>query len=616
MLTEYPETQPQTLCREDLLDTLFDATRQLFIILGEDQQILYLNRHTKETVYQYFRLKINAGDQVSQFIPPDLLNSFNKYFDQCLRGEPAESEKKFNIAGNFSRWFRISFEPVSFRNKPDRAVILNLFDITREKETQEIHKENVANLKKLIDLIPQYVSLIDGSGKVLLANKAYRELFAYFCPNPEGFYIEDLLHDPKVAAAQMDKIYRVLATNRKMVQRDQHWAISPHRSVYVNSTKAPFEYKGRRVVMDISEDITETRRAQEQINFLASILENTEDMANVKDRQQRIVAANHYMLKMAGCKSMEEILGKTDIELFGDLPHVRQYMEDDQKVLRYPKNKLLTREEPFVAADGKKLTLLTKKFPIFDDEGKAIATACIARDITTLKEITRTKDRFLSIIAHDLKNPFGSINGFSELIIKKVCSGDYDRIIDFARHIHKASKESYELLENLLEWARSQSGEIAFAPQTLSVRRIISENVNFMQSTAQNKEVSLITAPLPDLTIKADEDMVSSVIRNLLSNAIKFSHRNNCVSIEAIAEGSFVRISVYDNGIGLEPDEVQKLFAINEKSSKPGTERESGTGLGLILCKEFVERHGGQIGARSEPDKGSCFWFTLPASNI
>lgn len=616
MLSDLLTTPTNSLSKEDLLDTLFDATKQLFVILGADQQILYLNRYTKETVFQYFRLKINVGDHITQFIPPEMVRSFDKYFDQCMKGQPAETEKRITMAGNYARWFRISFEPVWFRNTGDKAAILNLVDITRDKDTQELHKENEANLKKLIDLIPQYVSLIDGSGKVLLANKAFRELFSYFCPNPEGFYLEDLLHGPELAASHMEKINRTLQNNRKTIQRDQHLVISSEKTIYINSTKAPFEFKGQRVVMDIAEDVTESRKAQEQIKYLASILKNTEDMANIKDKNQRIVAANDFMIKMAGCQTIDELLGKTDVELFGDLPHVRQYMEDDRKVLRYPRNKLLTSEEPFVTPDGRRLTMLTKKFPIFDDEGKVIATATVTRDITRLKDITRTKDRFLSIIAHDLKNPFGSINGFSELIIKKACAGDTDRIIDFAQHIHKASKDSYELLENLLEWARSQSGEIAFSPQNLSLQRLLRENMRLLELSAENKEIELVCEPFEDMAVFADEDMTHTILRNLLSNAIKFSHRGSRVGVNVRSADKFVEISVYDNGVGLEPDELEKLFLINEKSSKPGTERESGTGLGLILCKEFVERIGGKIGAESEAEQGSRFWFTLPLSQI
>ncbi|MFP4470263.1 MAG: ATP-binding protein [Bacteroidales bacterium] len=237
-----------------------------------------------------------------------------------------------------------------------------------------------------------------------------------------------------------------------------------------------------------------------------------------------------------------------------------------------------------------------------------------------LREANATKDKFFSIISHDLKSPFGAIMGLSELL-----NEDYDRYDDHSRkrlicEIHKATVSTYSLLKDLLAWSQSQRGLMKFDPQQTNLARLCHENLDFVKTAAQKKEISLNCNVSPDLNVMADRNMLTTIIRNLLSNAVKFTPRGGEVMMSAIltnnsSQERFVEVTVSDNGIGMNESNLVRLFKIEEKFKTYGTERETGTGLGLIICREFIEKHGGTICAESREGHGSTFRFTLPAAH-
>lgn len=231
-----------------------------------------------------------------------------------------------------------------------------------------------------------------------------------------------------------------------------------------------------------------------------------------------------------------------------------------------------------------------------------------------LAETNATKDKFYSIIAHDLKSPFNSMLGFSEILDDNFDDYDKEQQKKFIGNIHQGLKDNYNLLENLLQWANSQKGTIRFEPQKIDLFAITNTTCNIFHQTALEKSIELINQ-IPESTyIQADVNMVSTIIRNLVSNAIKFTHRGGEVRIDAnlAKDNNFIEIMVKDNGSGISEDIKSKLFKITENISTKGTEKETGTGLGLLLCKEFVEKHKGKIWVESESGKGSSFYFTIP----
>lgn len=231
-----------------------------------------------------------------------------------------------------------------------------------------------------------------------------------------------------------------------------------------------------------------------------------------------------------------------------------------------------------------------------------------------LSQLNALKDKFFGIIAHDLRNPFNVLLGYSEILEKDFHKMEDNEKIEIIREISGASKGNYALLENLLSWANSQTGVVPFNPQNMALSKAVSETVSLFKVTAKNKEVLLEENIDGSITVNADVDMLRSILRNLISNAIKFSHTGGKISVDAKKEESFVTVSVEDNGVGIPDDKVKKLFHMDKISTTEGTAGETGTGLGLILCQEFVEKNGGKIWIESQQGKGSRFCFTLPAA--
>jgi signal transduction histidine kinase/ligand-binding sensor domain-containing protein len=231
-----------------------------------------------------------------------------------------------------------------------------------------------------------------------------------------------------------------------------------------------------------------------------------------------------------------------------------------------------------------------------------------------LKELNASKDKFFSIIAHDLKNPFSTIIGFSELLREQLENGIDTKPKEYARAIQSSALQTFRLLENLLEWANTQRGKISFNPENINLEDLIYEELKVLRETATGKGIEL-RCVIPEnlnMNIFADKNMIRTIIRNLISNAIKFTNRKGKVIVNASTEDGIVKISVADNGIGMTPDTLSKLFKIDSNLSTRGTEDEKGTGLGLCICRDFVEKHNGEISVESTPGNGSIFRISLP----
>ncbi|MCX6285253.1 MAG: HAMP domain-containing sensor histidine kinase [Bacteroidetes bacterium] len=239
-----------------------------------------------------------------------------------------------------------------------------------------------------------------------------------------------------------------------------------------------------------------------------------------------------------------------------------------------------------------------------------------------LRELNSTKNTFFSIIAHDLKSPFNSILGFSRLLQDEYDSFSPDEQLRFIRRINDGINNVYKLLENLLEWSKVQLGRNEFSPEAFDIGLMIFEMVH-ADKLSFEKKAQKVRIEIPDNTIvHADQNMTRTILRNLVSNAVKFSGDNKTILIKTVTpstsdkeQRNFIGIAVIDEGIGIQKENLDLLFRIDSGFHRKGTAMESGTGLGLILCKEFVEKQGGIIWAESEEGKGSSFTFTVPSAS-
>jgi signal transduction histidine kinase len=229
-----------------------------------------------------------------------------------------------------------------------------------------------------------------------------------------------------------------------------------------------------------------------------------------------------------------------------------------------------------------------------------------------LNELNRTKDKFFSIIGHDLGNQFNIIIGFLEVLVTDFKKLDSDKVEIHLTNIYNSSKQAFNLLENLLTWARIQTNRIHYDPEIFAVSKKIDELIEFFSSSLAQKNIKIEVFSEGENNVFADVNLFSTVFRNLVGNAIKFTYENGKISIFIKRKGDFCEICVTDNGVGISEEDLQKIFRIDSKHKTVGTFGEKGTGLGLILCKEFVEKNGGQINVKSSVGKGSEFSFTLP----
>jgi|JI9StandDraft_1071089.scaffolds.fasta_scaffold00276_34 two-component system sensor histidine kinase/response regulator len=227
-----------------------------------------------------------------------------------------------------------------------------------------------------------------------------------------------------------------------------------------------------------------------------------------------------------------------------------------------------------------------------------------------IAELNAAKDKFFSIIAHDLRGPFVGFLGLTSFFQNPEIS--FDEMKRYGELLNKSANNLFKLLENLLTWARMQRGAVEFNPNIYKLCDVVKQNEVFLNDYAAKKKIEL-TMQIPEpLEVYADIEMLNTILRNLISNGIKFTRIGGKVIVTAIEKDNEILISIQDFGIGMNGKILNGLFKIDQKTARPGTEKESSTGLGLLLCKEFVEKHGGKVWAESEEEKGSIFYFTLP----
>ena len=249
---------------------------------------------------------------------------------------------------------------------------------------------------------------------------------------------------------------------------------------------------------------------------------------------------------------------------------------------------------------------------VTDITGRKMMETEIQRINEELRESNAAKDKFFSIIAHDLRSPFSGLLGLSEVIADPTEELTIQEMRKYSARLHQLLRNQFNLLQNLLEWSRLQRGGIDFNPERLNLRSCISNVADQLAVNCIRKNINLTYEIESNLFVMADADMLQSILLNLITNAIKFTQKNGQIKVGSMAFDHTVEVFVEDSGVGISKERLLSIFKLEEVNSTGGTDGEKGTGLGLILCKEFIERHVGTIHAESELGKGSKFIFTLP----
>jgi PAS domain S-box-containing protein len=455
---------------------------------------------------------------------------------------------------------------------------------------------------------------------------------------------------PAVQARQrQEKLDKVFKTGEPLEFEDARNGVMFHHNFF-----PLFNENGVSHVVTYSTDITLRKLAEKELQSTKDYLENLINFANapiiVWNPDRKIRLFNHAFERLTGYTS-SEVDGKK-IDLLFPKASLR---ESNIKIKAALIENWKTIEIPIQTKQGDIRTVLWNSANIYDADKKTVlSTIAQGNDITEriqaeqkvkertkdlelantklqqelkerylaqealkkseaqLKELNATKDKFFNIVAHDLKNPFTSLLGSSELLFSNIDQMDHEKIKTLSLILNDSAKNGYAILQNLLDWSRSQTGLLKFNPEKINLKKLITENISNLQLLATNKAIDLYSEVKDDTYIFADKNMINTILRNLLSNSIKFTRRGGKVVVSAIINKVEVIISVKDSGIGISKENINKLFRIDIKYSLPGTDNEQGTGLGLKLSREFVEKQGGKIWVESVENRGSDFKFTIP----
>jgi PAS domain S-box-containing protein len=499
----------------------------------------------------------------------------------------------------------------------------SLRDITARKKAEE----ELLNLSRKNELI--LASLGEGvygvnlNGDATFINPAMLQMLGYSTEELIGKQLHGIIHHSKADGtnypADECKIYAAYrdgTTHR--VNNEVFWR-KDGTSFMVDYISTPIIEDNKIMgAVVVFRDITKIKQADEA---LRESLEKLKDLFELSplgialtDMDGRYVEFNEAFCTICGYPA-DELM---KLDYWKLTPKEYEAKEAEQLESLAKTGRYGPYEKEYMQKNGLRIPIRLNGTLITGKDGKQYIWS-IVEDITErklyeeqLKEANASKDKFFSIVAHDLKNPFNALLGASEALNEGINEFNEEEIKHLSNMVNKSAKNAYALLENLLEWSRSQLGRLKFEPTDLNLRDITYESLKAIEVQAHNKRIKLINNT-KSINVFADPNLLQTIIRNLLSNAIKYTNQGGTVTIGSTQTNGYIEVSVTDTGVGMPQEATEKIFKIDTKYSTPGTAKESGTGLGLILCKEFVEKHGGQIWVESEVGKGTTFTFTLPA---
>ena len=327
---------------------------------------------------------------------------------------------------------------------------------------------------------------------------------------------------------------------------------------------------------------------------------------------------NDSVAEEFGYQNKKDIIGMSSYKLYGSTDEALKGVITPAINNDFYFKDVITKE---ITKDGKELFFLNSSLPQIID-GHLHSTQVISLNITkekmleeALKKEIISKDNFISILSHDLRSPMATLKSSTELLVKKLKNKEYENMQKFAEILRDGSRNTLSLLEDLLDWNRSQRGKISFNPDLIKISLIIESTIKLLKQSANEKEINLKLDIDPNHEAYLDKIMIKTILRNLLSNAIKFTPKNGNIEIKTKILEDYLEIYVSDDGIGMEKEQVNQLFDGKYYGSSPGTDGERGTGFGLLICQEFIERNNGDIIIESEIGKGSTFIVRLPRNS-
>ncbi len=547
-------------------------------------------------------------------------------------------------------------------------------EILQQQEKLKVQSEKFLDEKNqlltLINTMPDRIYIKDRKSRFIIGNVHVAKIMGAAKPGDLVGKTDFDFYDKNLASEYYKDEQELMSREETIINKEEIGLNAAGEEIIVSTTKVPVKDDEGNVIglVGIGRDITRQKEVENALKEKSNALQEAnvlleERQEEIQQQSEELKAQSENLLKtneeleklsMVASKTENVIIimdGKGNFEWVNDGFTRRYQMTMEEFIDKRGENLLQNSSFPDI---GKVLDKVkqTKKSsiyiarrelskndilwsqttisPVLDENGDIIKLIAIDTDITRLKKaeeqvekqrdelkkLNTTKDKFFSIIAHDLKNPFHSIMGFSDLLTRSYDAIAEEKKKEFIKLINDSSTSAYGLLENLLNWARTQTNRIKYNPGQIDISLISKEVFQMMSVSAENKNVKLrLPDDFKEVYAYADYNMVYTVIRNLVNNALKFTESGGTVSIESKEKNGRLELGIKDTGIGMTEEEKNKLFRLDEFHTTTGTSGETGTGLGLIVCREFINIHGGDISIDSEKGKGSTFRFSLPLKN-
>ncbi len=516
-----------------------------------------------------------------------------------------------------SKAYDLMFSPIFDSNNAVTKVIGLSTDNTKSKNAEH----ELLILANALKCIGECVAITDMENKIIFVNSSLLKTFGYSKDELIGKKSEILLTDNSKMELGKEILQSTLngGWHGEIINKRKDGTEFP---AYLSTNIVKDKNDNIIALIGVSQDISMRKQAEEKLKESESrfslFMDHLPALVFIKDIEGKVIYANKSMNTALGSDAW---IGLNALNIFGK-ETAERIQKDDKKTLDLGYQRI---EESFPNLKGEMHSYETQKF-IIPRINQSPLLGGIAIDITErikseliikkqneqLHKLNASKDKFFSIIAHDLKSPFQGLIGFTGLLAEGIEDFTPEELNQITSEMHKTVSNLYKMLKNLLEWSQMQQGSKNFSPQIHSLNNIIKQEIDSIYLRAKQKGVSIQVNMPNKVNLFADIKMIHSVISNLLSNALKFTSKggNILVNVKHVDNG-FIEISIADNGVGMSEQLMNKLFKIEEKTGRRGTEGEESTGLGLLLCKEFVEKHGGKIWAESQEEKGSKFYFTI-----
>ncbi len=505
------------------------------------------------------------------------------------------------------------------------------YNITDRKRAENTLTERNQFIESLITVIPEILYIYDiPEQKTIFSNDRIVQILGYSPAEIRemGFQAMPVLMHPEDCAHYFDNIipqYRTLAEGTQ-IQHLFRMKTKSGQWKWIETVEIVFKRAADSSPLQIfgaGRDVTDSKLAHEKIKyqerFLRTLTDNIPGMVGYWTRDLICGFANGAYFTWFG-KTNEEMIGGHLIELLGETLYSKSKTYIDSVLRGIPQNF----ERIMTKTNGEHGYTWIHYIPDFKD-GEVVGFYVLVSDITEIKEAelkiqkqntaliesNSSKDKLFSIIAHDLRGPLGSLRLLNKILIENISNYDREAILEMITMFDKVISQTYFLLENLLEWSRLQRGLISAKPERCRINALVGDIVVLLGEKARSKNITLCNAISATLLADCDTNMTKTIIRNLMSNALKFSDKGSTVTITATLDTNFLEMSVEDNGQGIAADKIPNLFDIIANQTTIGTDNESGTGLGLPLCKEMAEKQGGKIWVVSEEGRGSSFFFTI-----